>query len=462
MKAEISMTASDFAALCGGRLEAGTGRSMLTCLSSDSRELGNGSIFAALKGERFDGHDFVSDIIQKKSAQAVLVSEAGFEKEAERNGIDLILCGDVVRALETAAGNFRRTMNPQVFAVTGTNGKTTTKELLSAVLAGSFRTHKNEKNFNNEIGVPFAVFGLRPEHEKAVFELGMNHPGEITRLSGTVKPSVAAVTSVGEGHLEFLGSVENVARAKMEILSGMEPGSAVLLNRDTMCFDMQKETAVKAGMKVISFGLGPDADVHPDSWKLAPDFLEAVYSGVTVRVPLYGIHNVSNLTAAVAAAGLAGLDPEHVKASLENFSLIGGRSQIFDRGYTVINDTYNSNPLSARSAFLSMKEIFPDRRKIAALSDMKELGDAAPACHRETGKKAAEAGVDLLCLWSSFSEEYAAGAEEGGMKPDMIKRFSSKEEMSMFLKGFLKDGDVVLVKGSRSMKMEEVVYSLIK
>lgn len=461
MKAPFTMTLQAAADACSGRVAAGDGNLRLSEICSDSRESGSGSLFAAIRGDRFDGHDFAKNLMEQKAVGAVLAEEQSLKEAAEKNGTGLVICSDTVRALGLIAGAYRKSVNPMVVAVTGTNGKTTAKELIAAVLQSKFKTHKSEKNYNNEIGVPFAVFGLKPEHEAAVFELGMNHPGEIERLSQAVQPHIALITSIGEGHLEFLGSIENTALAKMEIIRPMRQGSLLVLNRDTACFDMMRGLAADAGINVKTFGLNENADVFPASVNATSCETEIICSGGRLAVPLYGIHNAYNLLAAVAVAEEFGISSAEAGEALADFKLVEGRSRIIERDFIVIDDTYNSNPLSSRYAIKSLKQIFTGRRKIAVLSDMKELGEASSAYHREIGRLAAVEDIDLLCVWGDMAEDYIEGAAMEGANRIRVIGFNSKLELIDFLKKNVTKGDAVLIKGSRAMKMEEVVSSLV-
>jgi UDP-N-acetylmuramoyl-tripeptide--D-alanyl-D-alanine ligase len=460
VRADFRTTARDIAAACHGRISAGSADTIIDSISSDSRDTGDRCLFIPLEGERFDGHDFIRDLIAGHAVSAVLSRRDGFEEAAASHNVTVIRCDDTLAALGAIASSHRGSVRADIVAITGTNGKTTTKELLHAVLSPDFSTHKNEKNYNNEIGVPFAVMGLEASHEKAVFELGMNHPGEISRLSKMVRPSMAVITNAGEGHLEFLGSVENVARAKMEIIDGMKPGSLLFLNRDSQCFELMKDIAEKGGFSVRTFGLGDDAMIRPSAYRLGRDSLELSFGGDRLSVPLYGIHNVYNVLAVTGVALECGISLSRINSALSAFSNVDGRSQIIDRGYVIINDTYNSNPLSSRTALQSAAAVFPERRKVAVLSDMKELGEAAPGCHRNTGAAVARNSFDLLCLWGDMASEYMKGALDAGMDRAKVMSFDTKKDLSDYLRASLTPSDVVLVKGSRSMKMEDVVRAL--
>ncbi|HOD15448.1 MAG TPA: UDP-N-acetylmuramoyl-tripeptide--D-alanyl-D-alanine ligase [Spirochaetota bacterium] len=460
MIVEYRSTVERIAEACGGRITAGSGRTVIDTVTTDSRELGKNSLFVPIVGEKFDGHDFIPALSGAGSIRSYLTMKEGFTGTAAGRGIAEILCGNTRAALGALAARHRNAIDPIVVGITGTNGKTTTKELVCAILSTRRKCLKNDKNYNNEIGVPMTLLGLDESHQMAVIEMGMNHSGELDRLSRIVKPDLALITNVGEGHLEYLGSVENVARAKAEIMNGMVPGSTVVINRDMTCFDLVKRMARTTDLVVKTYGLTDDADVHPDSCRLSRESLEVTINGAEITAPLYGLHNVYNVLAAAAVAREYRIEPGEIGPALAGFVNVDGRSQIIDRGYLVINDSYNANPMSLVYALRSAGKIFPERRKIAVLSDMKELGDFAPQCHVESGKAVRENGFDMLLLWGDMSRYYAEGAAGAGLDPDRIRQFESKDELSRYLKDILDENDVVLIKGSRSMKMEEVVNAV--
>ncbi len=460
MIVSCATTAGRIAEAARGRLTSGDPGTAIETITTDSREVGAKCLFIPLVGEKFDGHDFIRPLSENRSISSYLTMKEGFTAMASGSGIAEIRCEDTLRALGSIAARHRDEIDPIVIGITGTNGKTTTKELVYAVLSARKSCLKNVKNYNNEIGVPMTLLGLVSGHEMAVIEMGMNHPGELDRLSNIAKPDLALITNVGEGHLEFLGSVENVASAKAEIMGGMRPGSTLLVNRDMDCLDIVMAGARKSDLVVKSFGLSDRADIRPDSYRLYHDSLSVLFRGVEISAPLYGIHNVYNVMAAIAVAAEYGVGPEAVRDSLAGFVNVDGRSQIIDRGFLVINDSYNANPLSLRYALRSTAEIFPERRKIAALSDMKELGEAARRCHTECGAAVKENEFDMLLVWGDMAGYYAEGARGAGFDPGRIQRFETKDEMSRYLLTIADENDVILVKGSRSMKMEDVVSAL--
>jgi UDP-N-acetylmuramoyl-tripeptide--D-alanyl-D-alanine ligase len=460
--AEFRATLGSIAEWTGGVLLCGERNSEIQSITTDSRELGKNSLFVPIAGERFDGHRFIDELVKSGSIAAFLTTSDEHDKLARAYHMGAILCEDTLRAYGAIASHHRSSVKATVIGITGTNGKTTTKELLWAILNRKSMTLKNEKNYNNEIGVPYTLLGLKDEHKWAVIEMGMNHTGEIDRLSGIAKPDMALITNVGEGHLEFLGTILDVANAKSEIMNRMADGSAIILNRDTQYFELLRGKAEKRNMKIKTFGLSDEADVKPDSYKLSVDSIAFKYGNDEYAVPLYGIHNIYNALAAMTAAMELGVDTGFIKDAFMEFKNIDMRSQIVaGRDFTIINDTYNSNPLSAGYALKSLAEIFPGRRRIAIFSDMKELGSSSERLHKDLGKQAALAGINMLFSWGEMAENITLGAIECGFRNDMALHFKTKSGLIDHARNNLTHNDVVLIKGSRSMKMEEVVEALI-
>ncbi len=462
MKAEFRTTAGEIARMCGGALERGEPATAVVTVTSDSRDLGEKSFFVPIAGEKFDGHDFIGPLASGGSIVGCLCDRSRIDRVPASANLSVVSCDDTLRALGLLGAARRRAVNPCVVGITGTNGKTTTKDLVSAVLSEKYRCLKSEKNYNNEIGVPFTLLGLADGHDMAVIEMGMNHRGEIDRLSAIARPDMAVITSVGEGHLEFLGSVEGVAMAKAEIMNGMKPGSVIVLNRDTECFPLLARLAAERELVVKTFGLSPQCDLRPDSCRLAVDRSTVTVGGVEVSAPLYGLHNVYNILAALLAGRELGLPMDVMARALGSFRGVSMRSEIIDKGFVLINDTYNSNPLSTRFSLESARQVFPGRRKIAVLSDMLELGDAEEGCHLEAGREVVRCGFDMLFTWGERARLIHRGAVEAGMNGGSAAHFEDRSAMAHRVRELTGDGDVILVKGSRSMKMEEVVDILVR
>lgn len=446
---------------CGGTLVHGNPGRTVGTITTDSRDLGEDNLFIPIIGEKFDGHDYIEPLVREKRLSGYLTMREDLEGLAVEFDSSAILCDDTLEAFGRIASKHRDQVDPIVIGITGTNGKTTTKELIAAVLGQQYGCLKNEKNFNNEVGVPYTLLGLGEDHRMAVLELGMNHFGELERLSKISRPDVALITNIGEGHLEFLGSVENVALAKSEIMHGMNRGSLLLLNRDTQCFDILQNKAIDMGLRAMTFGLSEDSDIHPDEYRLDRNHLDIVFRGELYRLPLYGMHNVYNGISAIAAGLEFGVSGDQMREAFAGFRNVGMRSQIFEGDFIIINDTYNSNPLSSRYALLSAARVFPKKRKIAVLSDMKELGEFSELYHRELGKEVFQYGFDLLFTWGEMSEHIAQGAENAGMDTKNVFHFTVKDDLVDALRSNIVADDLVLIKGSRSMKMEEVVDRVI-
>lgn len=453
---------SDIVASTGGRLLCGDPAGSIEHVSSDSRELAERTLFVPIRGEKFDGHSFIPQMASDDRAVCMLTERESDALAVRSSGKALVLCDNTLFALGRIARAYReRVFSAPLVGITGTNGKTTTKELIASILASRYSVHKSEKNYNNEIGVPFALMGLSPSFGVSVIEMGMNHTGEIERLSSMARPTIGVITNAGEGHLEFLGTVENVAHAKSEIVAGMKPGSVIVLNEESSCFDIMRSAAERASLEIVTVGIDRGM-IRPDSYRLFPTEAEVTWRGVPVRVPLYGVHNITNIMAALAVGELLGIGAQEAADALVSFRNVGKRSDATGDRIVVVNDTYNSNPLSLRYALRSLAEIYPSRRRIAVLADMKELGESGPALHRAAGAEVGQYGFSMLFTYGELAADIAEGARGAGMDAGSVRHFSSKEDLIHTVMNTMTDGDALLVKGSRSMKMEEVADALVR
>jgi UDP-N-acetylmuramoyl-tripeptide--D-alanyl-D-alanine ligase len=462
MITRLHATAGEIAGIVGGNLLSGNPRTKIEHVSSDSRESDLRTLFVPIRGEKFDGHSFIEQLAREGKISCFLTERDDDALIAATTGIAAIKCGNTLFALG-AIGKAHRTSSYQrpLVAITGTNGKTTTKELVAALLSSKYRVHKSEKNYNNEIGVPFALMELSSDHQASVIEMGMNHAGEISRLSRMACPTIGVITNAGEGHLEFLGSVENVARAKAEIVEGMTAGSTIIINEETACFEILRDAGERARLNIVTVGIEKGM-MKPFGYRLHPLSIEIDYDGITIECPLYGIHNITNIMAALAVGRELGVTTDDAAQSLKCFSNVGRRSDVIEGVFVVLNDTYNSNPLSVHYALRSLSEIYPDRRRIAVLADMKELGDLSVPLHMRVGSEVHRFGFSDLFTHGPLAEHIAHGALKAGMLTSNIRHFSSKEELIDALRAVVRPGDAILVKGSRSMKMEEVADSLVR
>ncbi len=452
-------TAAEAAAASGGRLVRGTGGEEIARVVVDSRAAGPGDLFVAVPGERVDGHAFVGEALAR-GAVAALVSRLP-EAAGPPPGA-LILVDDTVAALGRLAAYHRERFAVEVVGVTGSVGKTTTKELAAAVLGQRYRVLRSPGNYNTEIGLPLALLDLRPGHQVAVLEMGMRGPGQIRYLARLARPRAGILTLIAETHAELLGSVEAVARAKRELVEELPPGGVAVLNADD---PRQRPMAAATRARVIWYGLGGGADVTAADlvprgsgvrFTLRAPRLAA--GEAPVDLPLPGRHHVADALAA-AAVGLAfGLGLEEIARGLASASLPEMRSRIVEAGsLKLIDDTYNASPASVKAALETLAQVAPGRR-VAVLGDMLELGDYSLEGHREVGRAAAQ--VDLLVTVGTRARHARDAAVEAGLPPERALHCADRDEALERLKGLLRPGDTVLVKGSRAMRMEEIVSGL--
>ena len=433
-----------------------------TGVSTDSRRVEPGQLFVALEGPRFDGHDFVAAALEAGAAGAVV--RRGFSLP-ERPGACLFPVADTTRALGDLAAAWRREHSARVVAVTGSNGKTTTKEMLAAVLGRRHRVLRNRGNFNNHVGLPLTLLTLSGEHTAVVVEMGMNAPGEIARLTQIAAPEVGLVTNVGPAHLGRLGSLEAIAAAKAELYQGLGPGDTAVVNADD---PLLAPWAGRLACRVVTFGSGEGAMVRAGE----ADYGEAEVrfrlelpgaAPCPVRLPVPGRHNLMNALAAAAAAWVLGLGSEEIAAGLADFAPVPGRfsPRRAPGGYTVIDDTYNANPASLAAGLEALAARREPGRRVLILGDMRELGPEAPRLHREAGGQAVAAGCALVWAVGRFAEEVAAGARAAGLAGARARAFADQRELAAAARESLRPEDVVLVKGSRSAGMERVVAALL-
>jgi len=442
----IAMRLSEAAGMLGGSLR-GSDAGFRGC-STDTRSLERGALFVALRGERFDGHDFLERAMTGGAAAALVERVDGSE-------LPLIAVPDSRLALGELAGAWRGRLDCPVVAVTGSNGKTTVKEMLAAVLGGAGPVLATRGNLNNDIGMPLTLCRLGPEHRFAVLEMGANHVGEIARLADIAAPTVGIITQCAPAHLEGFGSIEAVARAKGELLEHLDPRGTAIINSDDGYAGLWSELA--AGRTRLTFGLERPADVTADFR------LDAECSRVSIRTPvgevsvtlsLPGRHNVMNALAATAAAVALGVSLGAVRVGLEGMRPVSGRLQVKPavEGGRVVDDSYNANPGSL-SAGLAVLQGFPGRRWLA-LGDMAELGAGAEDFHAEAGRLAREAGVERLLATGPLSRASAEAFGAGG------EHYPTREALVEALRGGLGADVTLLVKGSRSSQMDRVVNAL--
>ncbi|MEG2214164.1 MAG: UDP-N-acetylmuramoyl-tripeptide--D-alanyl-D-alanine ligase [Oscillospiraceae bacterium] len=429
------ITVSDIARLTGGKLINGGGERRVSGVVIDSRLVRDGFAFAALPGERADGHDYISKAFELGAACCIALRVPSGETRP------LVIVSEVAEALASLAEGYRKTLELPLIAVTGSVGKTTTKEMLAAVLSRRFNTLKTEKNLNNELGVPLTLFRIDASHEAAVVELGISHFGEMTRLAQMARPTMAVFTVIGRAHLEFLGDRDGVLRAKGELLDCMAKDAAVLVNGDD-----DKLSALCCTQKKITFGLGASCDVRAED--LVSDGVSTscdIICGerrLRVRIPAFGQHMVYAALAAAAVGMRLGMSDAELAEGIAAYSTVGRRASVVDTGsLTLIDDCYNANPDSVASAVRSASAL--GGRLVCILGDMLELGENTAELHKKTGELALSKGALLLTV-GELSKNM------GGLS------FDTKSELISALPRLLKKGDRVLVKASHSMAFEEI------
>jgi len=423
--------------------------------SIDSRTLNAGDLFIAIAGERFDGHEYVQAALAKGAVGAIV--EAG--KKVEGDPLRLLQVDDSLKALQLLGAAARRLWGKPLLAVTGSAGKTTTKEILAHILSTRFRVMKSSGNLNNHIGLPLQLLKLEAEHDLGVVEMGMNHAGEIRALGALAHHDLAVVTAVAPVHLEFFESLADIARAKYEIIETLPSGGVAVLNADD---DYVCQFGRDFKGKVVTFGIKRSADVSAQKVKLngaeGSTFELLVGSvGEPVTFPLVGEHNIYNALAAAAAAMERGISPSQAAAALSNIAPPDKRGQVLHlNGATIINDCYNSNPRALEAMIDTLASMKAERR-ILVVGEMLELGPTAEALHRECGKHAAEKKIDMVIGVRGMARAVAEAACGSGTQAQFVE---TPEQAGEWLARNLRPGDAVLLKASRGVKLERALEGL--
>ena len=448
-----TITLGQAARWCGGLIDPKYADVAFLGANNDTRKIQEGQLFVALQGAR-DGHDYIPAAFERGAA-ATLCSRKVSDYPA-------IIVDDPRKALGDIAREERRRIGMKVVGVTGSVGKSTTKEMICSVLSQGYRVSKTPANHNNDIGMPMAILGMGEDTEVAVLEMGMNHLREIAYLASIALPDVAVITNIGTMHIEHLGSQQGILQAKLEILEGMnEDGKVILNGDDALLWNMQKQSLIEASY----FGLqNPECDYRAENVTELPGELrfDACRGEETfpVTLCLEGIHYVSDALAAVSVGMEMGIEAARIQAALKGFENMAGRQEIFEaKGFTIIKDCYNAGPESMPAAL----NVLGNRaaRRVAVLGDMLELGVCAPAEHYRVGRIAAEK-ADILLAYGPNSSRMVSGALTGGMSNTCAKGFEKQEDMVTAMKRMVKPGDVILVKGSRGMRMERILEQFLK
>lgn len=419
----------------------------------DSRKVKKDFLFVAIDGERVNAHKFIPDTI--KSGALCVVSH----EELGETDFPYILVESTGQALLDIAKLYRDSFNVKVVGITGSVGKTSTKEMIASVTAQKYKVHKTLGNFNNEWGLPITIFEMDDTHQVSILEMGVNHFGEMRRLSSVASPDICVITNIGDAHLEFFKTREGILQEKSQMIQDMKNGGTIILNGDD---DLLSKMGAVKGSEPIFFGTNECcqfyvSDIHPLGLKGTQCMIH-LPSGekFTCTVPVPGIHMVSNALAGAAAGYTLGLTSAQIKAGIESLPSIPGRNHIIPtENLIILDDCYNSNPTSTKAAIDVL--IMAIGRKVAILGNMGELGGDADKLHFETGIYAAEKGVDLVCGIGSLARQIVLGAEKGGAK---ALWFETKADFLSSMKGILQKGDNILIKASHSMDFTELVNTL--
>ncbi|MHB8655351.1 MAG: UDP-N-acetylmuramoyl-tripeptide--D-alanyl-D-alanine ligase [Terriglobia bacterium] len=431
--------------------------------SIDSRTVEPGQLFFAIRGPRFNGHEFVAQALQRGAVGAVV--EKGFSGLAP--GVvtaNLIEVSSTTDALQRLALEVRRKWGRRLVAITGSAGKTTTKEMVAAMLGQRFQVLKSPGNLNNDYGLPLALLQLEPHHEAAVMELAMSAPGEIARLARIAEPQIGVVTNVAAVHLQFFDSVDSIARAKRELIESLPDDGTAVLN-----YDDKRVRGFAEGFTghVVTYGLEPGAIFRAADIRLAGEEgsqfrVEGPGMKGEYRLPLPGRHNVQNALAAMATASLFDIPSAAIAEALNHFQTLHQRSEILTLhgDITVLNDSYNSNPLAMEKMLETLAAWPGSKRRIVVAGEMLELGPSSPELHRQVGRRCVDIGVHWLLAVQGDARFVLEGALEAGLAPDHGRFLSTSEEAGNYCDNLLHGGDVVLVKGSRGVHLEKVIELL--
>lgn len=449
-----AMSLREIAAACGGHYCGDESKLSLnvTGVAIDSRKIEEGFLFVPIKGARVDGHTFISQVMEKGAL--CTLSEKPLENESDT----YILVESCEQALKDLAEHYRKALGIKVVGITGSVGKTSTKEMIASVLSQKYNVLKTAGNFNNEIGLPLTIFNIREEHEVAVLEMGISDFGEMHRLAKMARPDICVITNIGLCHLENLGDRDGILKAKTEMFDYAQPNAKIILNGDDDKLITVKEWD---GYEPIYFGLSTEfdeyaEDIHSLSLKGTTCTLHLGDKSIEVLIPIPGHHMVYNALAGALVGRELGLNADEIKAGIEALVPVSGRNNMISTDdLLIIDDCYNANPISTKASLDVLASA--DTRKVAILGDMFELGENEKELHYDVGQHAAEKNIDLCICIGALSENTARGVADGGA---VVKHFASKADFLAQMHTILQKGDTVLVKASHGMEFPEIVEKL--
>ncbi len=446
------MTVKEILLASEGKLLCGSEDTVLEHISIDSRNMKGNDLFAPIIGEKVDAHGFIDQAFENGAA-AVLTSRHD-AMNAEKPWIRV---ENTIQALQAVGSYYRDRLSLPLVGITGSVGKTTTREMVACALSARFSVFKTPGNHNSQVGVPITLSEITQKDEIGVIELGMSEPGELTIISKIAKIQMAVITNIGVSHIEQLGSKENICREKLTIQDGLSEAGILILNGDD---ELLKEIRAKKGCRTIYYGTGKNCDYRAEDFHLEDGFpaFTAVYETerVPMRLKVMGRHNVLNAMASLAVARESGISMEEAAKALEEFTGFKNRQEIYDtNGMTIIDDTYNASPVSMKAGLEVLGSVGKAGRRIAVLADMKELGEKSPEYHYEIGEYIADHPIDLVVVLGELSKEIVRAVKE--KSPGVVTReFMDPESLTAYLKTEFREGDCVLFKGSNSMKLGPV------
>lgn len=458
------ITAEELLAPLEGSCASGLLKTPFAGLGTDSRKIRPKEIFFALKGEKYDGHDFIKMAVERGASGVVVRKDSHWLGYASRDLV-VITVDDTLKALGDLAAWWRHQYDIGVVAITGSTGKTTTKEMTAGILGLGSKSLKNQGNFNNLIGLPLTLLKLKDGYKNAVLEMGMNRPKEISRLTEIADPDVGVITNVGMAHLEGVGDLEGVARAKAELIEKISPKGKLVLNGDD---ELLMKTAAAFSKEISTFGIKENNDVR------ACNIRDLGRKGVSfdirfrdntwpVKLKVPGLQNLFNALAAASAGLCLHEPPEHIVEGLSLFSGLKGRFMVeqLPRGVTLVDDTYNANPMSLKASLDSAAALVGDgSNMIVGLGEMMELGNVTATAHKEAGRWVAQLDARLFLAMGEHSREMIEGAVDAGMPERQTKLVKTCDEMAKIINEEMRGGNLVLLKGSRKMELGKVVESL--
>ena len=450
-----------------GKLLQGSEAAIFHGVSINSRTIKEGELFVCIEGKNFDGHDFFGDAVNKGAAGIILSDTKNLSTDmaAKKGSPFVIQSKNTLRALQDLA-SYQRSLFPfRVIAVTGTNGKSTTKEMIASIIKTKYKTLKTKGNLNNHIGLPLTLLTREPEHEVGVLEMGMSAAGEIKRLAEIAKPDIGVITNISAGHLVQLKTIKEVQMAKGELFDSLhKKGTAIVNADDPLVLELAKSLRIKK----ITYGIKEPADIHARNIRNKGDhgftFTAKIFDQVIpVKLPQIGYCNIYNALAAFATGHSLGITGQEMNQGLKNYQQIPQRNeQIHYEGISLINDTYNANPQSMREALKTLKEINTQGKRFFIIGDMLELGPLSEPAHHELGQEIARSNVDYLVTVGPLASLAAESAKTNVRQQLQIVNFGTHDEAANYLLRKAKKGDCLLVKGSRGSKMENVVQGFLK